>query len=155
MQVTPVPVDFVNGPLSLTFEWTPLPEHGRARPYYVHLKITDDPVDPELNPSVTYKTWVLSFQALPDVITGLEEEDRHLKLQFYPNPTDKILKWELAGEENYKSLVIYNSIGQQTIFLDLSSSKLKELDISDLSSGLYFAHLYAQMGKYSGKFIKQ
>ena len=35
MTVTPTVADLIDGPVVLTFEWTPLPEHLRDRPYYV------------------------------------------------------------------------------------------------------------------------
>jgi len=157
MQVTPAPGDFTNGPLSLTFEWLPLPEHIRDRPYYVHLKLTDKPQDGQLNPSVTYKTWIITANALPDIVTELDEDQALKQLELFPNPAKNILNWNpinITGGESPK-LVVYNSLGQQTISLDLTSSRIREIDISNLPTGLYFVQLYSQKDNYRGVFIKQ
>ncbi len=155
MEVSPEIGDFTNGPLLLTFEWTPLPEHERARPYYVHLKITDDPVDPELNPSVTYKTWVLSFGDFPDVITGINDIPEKQIFQLYPNPATHIVKWRFPNDQLFSQLIIYNVLGQQTLLVNLTSSKVTEWNVENLLSGLYFVELSSLQGIYRGRFIKR
>ena len=156
MTINTVPEDFVSGPLALTFEWTPLPEHARDRPYFVHLKITDDPADPEVRPAVTYKTWILSFSELPDVITSLPGEQEETEFLLYPNPTTDWLAWRLErNDREIRNLTIYNSLGQQTFSAELTSYGVREIDISRFPSGWYLVELATDTKLYRKPFIKK
>jgi hypothetical protein len=156
MTISPIPGDFVNGPLTLTLEWTPLPEHARQRPYFVHLKTTDDPVDPEVRPAVAYKTWIVSFNELPDVITGLPAPRVETAITICPNPATNWLSWRLEkNNQEIRNLIIYNSLGQQTFFTEFTSYGVKEIDVSRFPSGLYYMELATVQRLYRKPFIKK
>ena len=154
MTVSPSPEGFSNGPLSLNFQWTPQAEHARGKPYLVHLKITDDPEDPELRQSVTYKTWLISFNEIP-VITALPEKSKNNQFQLFPNPTSGKLTWALPNYLDHGILIIYNLMGQQTLSMDLTSYGRREIDVSEFRSGLYFAELTTGNKRYRKPFIKE
>jgi hypothetical protein len=153
MTVSPIPNDFTNGPLSVNFQWNPLPEHARDRPYVVHMKITDNPTDLEFRQSVTYKSWIISYKEIP-LITGLPEQENQ-QFQIYPNPTKGRLSWSLPGLEDRGILSVFNLMGQQTISLDLTSYGRKEVDVSGFPAGLYFAEFDTGKTRYRKPFIKE
>lgn len=155
MSVTPAPEGFVTGPFTLRLQWDPLSEHVRKKPYYVHLKITDQTADPLLSSAVTYKTWVLSFNQLPDIVTSIPELQPADQLKLFPNPVSQVLNWQLPSTAQVQYLRLYNSLGQQTILLDLTSNPVGEIDVSRLSPGLYIAEFYTGSNRYRKTFIKK
>ena len=91
----------------------------------------------------------------PDVITGITEEGENQKFKLYPNPATNVIKWHPPENAELRHLVIYNLMGQQTVFMDLTSSGIGELNISSLPAGWYLAQLNAQRSSYWTKFIKR
>ena len=69
----------------------------------------------------------------------------------YPNPVDDVLT--VAANEDLKSVIVYNAIGQQV--LDLNPDQ-KELQIitTKLSKGVYFIKLSTEKGSRTLKIIK-
>jgi hypothetical protein len=122
----------------------------------VHLKTTDDPVDPEVRPVVHYKTWIVSFNELPDVITGLPAPRVETAITIYPNPATNWLSWRLEkNNQKIRNLIIYNSLGQQTFFTEFTSYGVKEIDVSRFPSGLYYMELATVQRLYRKPFIKK
>ena len=154
MTVNPSPEGYAKGPLSLNFQWSPIAEHARSRPYLVHLKIIDNPEDPEFRQSVTYKTWLISFDKIP-IITGLPEEPDKHQFHLFPNPTAGRLGWALPNNSDPGILIIYNLMGQQTFSMNLTSYGRREIDVSEFQSGLYFAELTTANKRYRKPFIKE
>jgi hypothetical protein len=154
MTVSSVSDDFISGPVMVSVDWTTLAEHARNRPYYIHFKITDKPLNSQSNPSVSYRTWILSFDAIPDVITALPGAQELTKFVVYPNPTTQILQWQNPASSEPDYLAVYNSLGQRTISLNLTSYGVKEIDVINLVSGLYLLQLTDGKKKYQARFLK-
>ncbi|GJM30000.1 MAG: hypothetical protein DHS20C17_26350 [Cyclobacteriaceae bacterium] len=154
MMVSPLPADFTNGPLAVSLQWAPLAWHVRQRPYYVHVKITDQPTDSRTDPAVTYKTWILSFATIPDVVTGLPVSPDQSKFIVYPNPTSGKLRWQIPANSEPEYLTIYNCLGQRTISVNLTSNGVKEIDVSSLVNGVYLLQLTDGSRKYQIRFLK-
>jgi len=59
-------------------------------------------------------------------------ENNKLKFEIFPNPTNGLIKIE--SENDIKVVEIYNFLGQQV----LAVQNQNDIDISSLSSGIYF-----------------
>lgn len=93
---------------------------------------------------------------------GIEEEKniKENELLIYPNPSKSkiIIEFEVSKQER-NSITITNIIGQtiKTIANDQFSigKNIMEIDVSDLSTGLYFIQLYGDKKLLCRKFIKE
>ena len=91
-------------------------------------------------------------------VVGIDENEKLMRLNFYPNPaiTDVVidLSWSANNEEDLTEVIVTDLFGK--IFncpLDFISEGLR-LDISTLSAGIYFVTLVsADAGSISGKMI--
>ena len=68
----------------------------------------------------------------------------------FPNPTNSILT--IQTEEEITSITIYNTIGEACSFKPLS---IKSIDISGLSSGVYYLEVKTAKGLAHKKFVKE
>ena len=85
-------------------------------------------------------------------MTGLNELIPENKFSIYPNPTNEYLNINIDGSLNEKSQIqIFNTIG--LLCKESSFSKTLQLDISDLTKGLYFVRLKNDP-QQTKKFIK-
>lgn len=88
----------------------------------------------------------------PAVITGIKQQSTAFEnLNFYPNPTSSNGTIEVVLNENVKmDIAVLNSVGQTVYSTTLSGnagSNKVELNLSDLSSGLYFYQVKLEGGK--------
>ena len=75
-----------------------------------------------------------------DPTTSINEVIHENKFSIYPNPTNEYLNINIDGSLNEKSQIqIFNTIG--LLCKESSFSKTLQLDISDLTKGLYFIRL--------------
>jgi len=70
------------------------------------------------------------------------------KFVLFPNPTEERI--QISSQETIKSLSIYNVLG----YIVKETSGLKSVDISNLSSGIYFIEVSTDTGRSIQKFIK-
>lgn len=83
--------------------------------------------------------------------TGLDDMDGRTEFSIYPNPATETLNISLS--ENRKSQIeIFDAMGRLVKEIELSQST--QINIADLSDGLYFIHLKNNSHK-TQKFIKQ
>jgi len=105
-----------------------------------------------------------SLMGLPNFIqsyfNGLELDDEASSCDFdsaitiFPNPTDGVFTIATSAEcFQIKSITIYNSIGQLCATRQINETTI-EIDISKLSSGLYFVHFTTDKGNIIRKIIK-
>ncbi|MBL7910037.1 MAG: T9SS type A sorting domain-containing protein [Bacteroidia bacterium] len=83
----------------------------------------------------TGKTWV--NQAL---ITGLNDKNFDATFQVFPNPAKDAFNVSLSNSNNDNgSILIYNAVGQVVKTIELGNASLleKNINITDLSSGIY------------------
>ncbi len=85
-----------------------------------------------------------------DWITGIKEAAYNYELlHVYPNPTNSMLTVEM---ENMKNVEVYNILGAKMIDSEMIS---RQLDVSDLASGIYFIKATDTNGKLAvTKFAK-
>ena len=74
------------------------------------------------------------------LITGLNDKNFDATFQLFPNPAKDAFNVTLSNNNNDNgTIVIYNSVGQVVKTIELGNASLleKNIDISDLSSGIY------------------
>ncbi|MCD4736033.1 MAG: T9SS type A sorting domain-containing protein, partial [Bacteroidales bacterium] len=71
-------------------------------------------------------------------------------VRFYPNPVSDFL--HISSEIDITSISITDKCGR-TVFADYFDGKLVDLDVSDLSNGMYFARINSGNGYQSIKFV--
>ena len=84
--------------------------------------------------------------------SGIDKiESNDLELKIYPNPSDKFLNF--TNLESNSIISIFDLTGQLLILTKLNDTQ--ELDISNLSIGIYFIHVESSDLTQTVKFIKQ
>lgn len=73
----------------------------------------------------------------PDV-TGVEELSEGLK--FYPNPTNGVVYFDISNSELKNGITFTNVNGQQ-VYSFMPASGLNQVDLSNLSKGVYFVNV--------------
>jgi hypothetical protein len=69
----------------------------------------------------------------------------------YPNPVDEVLT--VAAKDNLKSVVVYNAIGQQILYLNPDQKEM-QIATTKFSKGVYFIKLSTEKGSHTLKIIK-
>jgi hypothetical protein len=87
-----------------------------------------------------------------DYIAGIQQNSAKNKLLIYPNPASNLL--HIVGTADYDNVEIINFMGQ-VIMTENNIDNQIDVNISNLSSGVYFVRLRGDKGIISGKFIKK
>lgn len=83
--------------------------------------------------------------------TMLQITDAHVdNFKIYPNPVQEILN--LQGVETVESYIIFDITGKQ---LAQANTSINQIDVSNLSNGVYWLQLNTLNGPVSKKFIKE
>ncbi len=83
--------------------------------------------------------------------TTLQVTDVHVdSFKIYPNPVQNILS--LQGVATLESYIIFDMTGKQ---LKEANTNINQIDVSNLSNGVYWLQLNTQNGPVSKKFIKK
>ena len=70
----------------------------------------------------------------------------------YPNPVDNVLNISVKNEMTINNLSITDLNGR---LVSSSSSAISSVDVSNLSSGVYFVSIETNEGKGTSKFVKK
>ena len=94
--------------------------------------------------------WKLEQAAL-----SLEKEtiNQSAKINIYPNPTSDILNIKVENQQ-IKSLNIYSLFGKE-VMKYTNKTEIKNIDISNLTSGIYLLQLKTDVGLFTKKIIKK
>lgn len=84
-----------------------------------------------------------------DETLGNDEFDLENNISFFPNPTSDYLKIVIKNN-TYKASKVFSIQGKEVL-----SSKSLNIDISNLSNGLYFIDIETEEGNIKKKFIKK
>ena len=87
-----------------------------------------------------------------DYMTGIQQNYAKDKLFIYPNPASNLL--HIVGTADYENVEIIDFLGQ-IVYTDNIVDNYTDVNISNLSSGIYFVCLKGSKGTISGKFIKK
>jgi len=86
---------------------------------------------------------------IANVIAMPTEQEADISLRVYPNPVNQIL--HIANGENFENAVIFSSSGRMMKKLVLTN---RQIDVSDLLTGIYILQLEGKEGVSNVKFIK-
>ncbi len=87
------------------------------------------------------------------ITTGVESKENKA-FSVYPNPAKDVLKITYSTEIKNANWNIYNITGK-LIKQELATEILKEINIADLPTGIYFLQMKNQDNIYTQKFIKE
>jgi len=83
-------------------------------------------------------------------LPGIFDKSNEQKLKVYPNPSDHIVNVELPNQQNKFTISIYDLLGQKIYETTMSTN----IDISQLSNGIYFLKLSQHSNIWTTKIIK-
>lgn len=72
----------------------------------------------------------------------------------YPNPANSVLNFEVKNNADISAISI-NDISGKEVFRNLNAGNLSSIDVSNLSSGVYFVTFKSERNSVTKKFIKQ
>jgi hypothetical protein len=111
---------------------------------------------PAGKPYVAYMDYANSTKATVskyDYPTGINVI-KHPQLLFYPNPATNKITFEFSGATKENVVSIVNIEGQELITRQISEP-ITTIDVSTLSSGVYFVRLTNDRTVEVGKIVKQ
>ena len=87
--------------------------------------------------------------------TGINETNSEKNISLFPNPaTDELIV--SSSEFGVKSIEIYNTLGEKVYTsAGTSQSTAETINVSKLSSGIYFVRVRTSDGMSAGKFVKE
>ncbi len=89
------------------------------------------------------------FNPVSEVLSVEEVKENKVKQILYPNPTTNELR--LVNFKLGNKVTIYNALGKEIMTADVKNSNMELVDVSRLSSGIYFIN----SGNVKIKFIKK
>lgn len=124
---------------------------------YLNYKLKGDAASwTKFNDSITNSTRITVNKSC--LLSEIEKLKMTEHIDIYPNPASNTISIVYYGlHENEINLLVYNAFGQiqKTIKLNkLNSETFKDIDISDLSSGVYFISSIHNNTKQIKRFIK-
>lgn len=90
---------------------------------------------------------------LIEVTMANEEFVSDFDLKISPNPTSDSITFQTNNQININSVYIYTASGQ-LVYKQEKTDSINSIDITNLSSGIYFITIQSNFGKSSRKFIK-
>ncbi len=106
----------------------------------------------DYNAPIITNTTQNNFQT---VVSTFNAKDDTNQLKVFPNPANEILNINLQNN-NIENCIISNALGQ-TVYNsanEINANYKIQLNISNLSAGVYFVKVRASNGSYNAKFIK-
>ncbi len=94
------------------------------------------------------------FDAASGCLSGLKENSRKLSVKIFPNPSNDKLHIEFEQSHGLEKLTIINALGQDVYKLMKPASK-QIVDISNLSTGIYFIKAESKLGYGVFKVVKE
>lgn len=82
--------------------------------------------------------------------SGVEEQQESNELNLFPNPASSWLRWESQTSSN-AHIAVFDVHGRT---VKTESTHSSQLEIGDLSSGIYWIRLVNDQGQLTGKFVK-
>ena len=95
-------------------------------------------------------------KSLSEIVTGIDESKTENRIYIYPNPCNDILHFSASGIKNYQNtyISVYDVLGNLVIKNKIMNSQ-SELNISELSKGVYFIKIENTDNNITTKFIKE
>jgi parallel beta-helix repeat protein len=94
-------------------------------------------------------------QTVNVIISGLEDE-QNANFKLYPNPTENVLNIEISLDFDFQTLQVYNLLGQlATVKVQKQDANLLQVQVANLSSGVYWVEIKGRKGSLKRKFVKE
>ena len=103
-----------------------------------------------LNNKENYNFYAVHFST-DNSYSGVADDNSLDKLEINPNPSDGRIK--LSVDDNYELVKVYNQEGQCVYQKQLPTANNIELNLSDLTNGIYYLELSNQRNRRIGKII--
>lgn len=120
------------------------------------ITFNDSVIGVEVDPG----NWLLNEQEvifdpnLNFVITGINQEAQNQQIFVYPNPASDVLTVSVTHQDEPIFLNLYNALGVE-IYTDQFLAPTTRVDISNLSSGVYFIQLKSKKLSKMLKWVKE
>jgi hypothetical protein len=90
-------------------------------------------------------------------LLGINDFDNTLSesIKLYPNPTNDIINLTASNGLNLTKLEVVDINGQVIKSVPIENSTNKEINVSNLSNGLYLINIYSLNGMVTKKIIKE
>jgi len=93
---------------------------------------------------------------IPNFTLGVDtESSANSQILVYPNPSSSTLHIDMSRVEINTSAILYSITGKKIKKINLSNQSVTELDISELSSGLYILKISGETINKTVKFLKE
>jgi len=106
----------------------------------------------DYNAPIITNTTQNNFQT---VVSSINRNEDTNQLKVFPNPANEVLNINLQNN-NIENCIITNALGQ-TVYNsanEINANYKIQLNISNLSAGVYFVKVRASNGSYNAKFVK-
>lgn len=114
----------------------------------------DDPVAATEGVLPPYDNWVVEEGIIfsKECILGLDDVFSSLAVNLVPNPTQNYLQIESSEELTFNFTIIYDLAGREVLTEIVMDDSI---DVSVLTSGVYFVELHASQGTITKRIIKE
>lgn len=138
------------------FEIIPHASYSQTDTFFVLTNVITEPL--KLNTVALDTSWLYTTNSSARIVNisdcstvGISESSFENGFSVYPNPATSTLNISIPENQN-QQLQIFNSLGM--LVKEISATQQTQIDISDLSSGLYFVRLQNYL-LCSRKFVKE
>ena len=88
-------------------------------------------------------------------VLGIEDFENNLSFTISPNPTTTILNIQLSKSLTNGTIKVFDILGKQILTKELSPNNLTQINISNLSKGMYLIKVSSGENTQTRRFIKQ
>lgn len=86
-------------------------------------------------------------------ITGLENQDKVIGINIYPNPAREIVNIESFESNSLKSIKLLDPLGQSLIEFDNITSNKVSINTSELNDGIYLLQINTELGPITKRLV--
>ena len=96
------------------------------------------------------EAWLFFQKYIDDILSGNSYSFLEKNIHIFPNPTNGLIHIESNNQFEFFEITLYNALGK-TIKINLSN---ESIDLSDISSGIYFLSIRTSKGMITKKIMK-
>jgi len=87
-----------------------------------------------------------------DQIIATDDQIEKTKFDLYPNPANNVINLNFEDISQIESIELSNAVGQ--VLRSYVGNSTNQIDVSDLTKGMYVVSMYTDSGKISQTFVK-
>ena len=96
------------------------------------------------------EAWLFFQKYIDDILSSSSYSFLEKNIHIFPNPTNGLIHIESNNRFEFLEITLYNALGK-TIKINLSN---ENIDLSDISSGIYFLIIRTSKGMITKKIMK-